>query len=96
MDKKTGSIGIAWYAREDWPRAVNVFSDRLLLPSSYDKWLAGAESLADRIRMKGDTPVKVYIDLSSFPDWCRIRGYEPNAKARSEYAQQSARTAEAE
>lgn len=94
MDKKSGSVGIAWYAREDWPRAINVFSDRLLLPSSYEKWLASAESQADRIRSKGAKPVKVYIDPSSFPKWCRLHGMEPNARARSEYAQRVAETSE--
>lgn len=96
MDKKRSSVGIAWYAREDWPRAMNVFSDRLLLPSSYDKWLASAESLAERIRMKGATPVKVYIDPSSFPKWCRRHGFEPNARGRSEFVQRAAQTADTE
>jgi hypothetical protein len=96
LDKKSGSVGIAWYAREDWPRAVSAFSDRLLLPSSYDKWLASAESLADRLRMNGARPVKVYIDPSSFPKWCRLHGLEPNARARSEYVQRTAAATESD
>jgi hypothetical protein len=93
MDKTPASVGIAWYERKDWPRALDIFSDRLLLPSSYDKWLAGAEAVANRIRLKGATPVKVYIDPSSFPKWCRVHGLEPNARARSQFAQDHAQDA---
>jgi len=96
IKRSSTNVGIAWYAREDWPRALNVFSDRLLLPSSYDKWLTSAEFLADSIRMKGATPVKVYIDPASFSKWCQQNGFSPNAKARSEYASRLARLAEAQ
>jgi hypothetical protein len=94
--KDRNTVGIAWYRREDWQDALAVFTDRLLLPSSYDKWLDSAEYLEAKIRKRGAVPVKAYIDPATFPAWCRKHGLELNSRARQEYASETARRRQAE
>lgn len=61
-------------------------ADRDILPLTYADWLGKAQKGFDDLRAQGIIAVKAYIDPDTFPDWCRARGLDINAKARMEYA----------
>ena len=63
-----------------------MFIDGHKLPLSFDKWLKKAQQGFDDYTRKGHTVEKVYIDPDTFPAWCRERGHEIDARARTEFA----------
>jgi hypothetical protein len=82
---KNAAIGIAWYRREQWPRLLEISTDRSELEDSYDDWLEYIEQTFERMRDEGLDPVKVDIDTEELLDWCRSRNLPVNAKARARY-----------
>jgi hypothetical protein len=86
---KVSILGIAWYRREDYPILLNLFSDRAILPATYDDWFKRAENLMDQLKTSGFAFQRVYIDPQTFPAWCAARGLDVNAEARSRFASES-------
>lgn len=79
-------VGVAWYRREDWKEIRRIMADRHVLPRHYKQWLEGAEKTLDHLRLQGVLAEKAYIDPETFPDWCRARGMDIDAKARTTFA----------
>jgi len=80
-------IGIAWFRDGgSYRRALKIFDDAQDLPSSYGEWLFKAEQLYELIERSGKVPVKAEIDPDTFAAWCRNRGLNIDADARTEFA----------
>jgi hypothetical protein len=77
---------MAWYHREDWQKLKAIFTDSQVLPPSYEIWLEKAESGFRRAKSRGMIVEKVYIDPDTFPAWCRSRGLNIDAQARTAFA----------
>lgn len=87
MTQKTvRAVGLVWYAEEDWGELMQLFEDAHLLPPTYGKWREKAEQLFKHLKAQGFIAEKVYIRPQEFPDWCRSRGLNIDAKARNRYA----------
>ena len=86
MKQNIKYVGMTWYRREDYEKLRAIFTDANVLPSTFNKWLQLAEKGFSDLTMKGVTVEKVYIDLDSFPTWCRARGLNVDAKARVEFS----------
>jgi hypothetical protein len=82
--------GIGWYRREDYDRLKAMFVDGHKLPATYDSWFKSAQGIHDKLTSEGHVVVKVEIDPDRFPEWCRARGLEMDAKARAAYGNESA------
>lgn len=82
---KDVAIGVAWYRREQWPRLLEIASDRDKLEDSYDEWLAGAVKALGMLGSQGLNPVKVDIDTEELLAWCASRNLPVDAKARVAY-----------
>ena len=78
--------GIVWYRAEDYESILKIMEDSAKLPMAYKNWLTQAESNEKLAHKSGFSTVRAFIDPKTFPDWCRRRGYNINAKARMEYA----------
>ncbi len=81
---------LVWYKEEDWDVLMNMFPDRDLMPVSYGDWLARADELMEKVQAEGDIALKVFIDPLTFPQWCREKGLEMDAAARTELAMEVA------
>ncbi len=77
---------MVWYKEEDWNALLTLFTDAHLLPKTYADWLKRAEDKADAVQKSGNTVVKVFIDPVTFPEWCKQKGKELDAEARTQLA----------
>jgi hypothetical protein len=82
--------GISWYRREDYDRLKAMFTDGSKLPDTFESWLQNAQNLHDKLTGEGRAVVKAYIDLETFPEWCRAHGLGMDAKARIAYGNECA------
>lgn len=80
------ATGIAWYKPDEYNRFRKLCSDGRKLPPTYNQWLKQANKAIDRFTAEGNIVEKVYLDLDTFPDWCKRRGLDIDAKARIRFA----------
>jgi len=78
-------IGVAWYGREQWPRLLEISTDRDELEDSYDEWLASAGKTLGLLGSQGLNAVRVDIDTEELLAWRHTRNLPVNAKARTDY-----------
>ena len=77
--------GVAWYYPEQWPRLLEVASDRDALEDCYEDWLRLAEKAMFDIKRSGITPKKVYVDVETLVEWCSSQKREVDGSARAEF-----------
>ena len=80
------AVGIPWYRRHDYKRALEIMSDRDVLPITFDKWQSAAENVERGLRSKGHTAVRAHLDPDEFIAWCAEHGHDPNASGRNAFA----------
>ncbi len=80
------AIGMAWYKPEHYGAILGIMADRDKLPVSFHVWRMNAETGEKKYRREGKIVVRAYIDPETFPDWCRSRGLNVDAKARTRFA----------
>jgi hypothetical protein len=83
-------VGIAWYAREDYPGILEVMDDADLLPPSFEDWLERAEEVERELGRQGFVLLRVALDPADFVVWCRDRRRAPDGDARSAFAAEGA------
>ncbi len=83
-------IGIGWYRQEHYDQLKEMFKDGDKLPDTYAQWLALAQNVCDKLTADGFEVVRAEISPDTFPEWCRTRGMEMDAKARAEYGSRCA------
>ncbi|HYZ87514.1 MAG TPA: hypothetical protein VE621_24070 [Bryobacteraceae bacterium] len=84
-------VGIAWYEAEDYDRLKAMFTDGWKLPDTFADWQEMAHSVCETLTAEGHQVVKARIDPETFPQWCRDRGMEMDAEARTLYGTECAR-----
>jgi hypothetical protein len=83
---KQAAIGVTWYRnRADYDRLMGMFTDRDVLPDTYEEWLKTAQDALSVLTLQGINVVKAYFDPDTFPDWCKANGHKMDADARAEY-----------
>jgi len=84
-------IGMVWYEREHYDAIRRVMADREKLPATFHEWLMKAETNEKNFRREGKIVVRAFINPETFPDWCRSRGLNIDAKARNLFAAEAAK-----
>jgi hypothetical protein len=82
----TRAMGLAWYAREDYPRILEIMADAQTLPATYEKWLKLAEEIERGMMSQDHVVVRAVIDPDEFPAWCAARGLNVDADGRKRFA----------
>jgi hypothetical protein len=90
MRKKTPGfqnteVGIAWYEPEQWPRLLEISSDREELEETHQEWVRDAERAIKELNRNGIQCVKVAVDLEQLLVWCQSQNIPVNGEARSRY-----------
>jgi hypothetical protein len=85
--------GIAWFRRDSFDEMRAMFEDGGGLPATYNAWLSGADSKVRQLEMRGIRVVKAVIEPDSFPEWCEARGMKIDSRARTHFANWTARQA---
>lgn len=78
--------GMVWYKAEHYDAICRVMADGHQLPATFHEWRMKAETGEKVRRRSGEIVVRVFIDPETFPDWCRARGLNIDAKARNLFA----------
>lgn len=86
MSQEVKVVGMAWYKPEDYDEIRRVSADGETMAPTYQDWLDSAQELFDRVKIKGHTVEKVYIDPDTFPSWCAERGLSVDSQARAHFA----------
>jgi len=84
------AIGIAWYSRQDYQRALEMMDDADQLPGTFDQWLKRAEATEQEMKRAGHVTVRTIIKPEEFTAWCRAKGLKLDAKARSQWSSEFA------
>ena len=79
-------IGLPWYRRENWVRLKALFTDGEKLHRTYDEWLAAAEQGCQAVELDGHRAIRIDIDPDTFAQWCKAKGFQPDAEARRKFA----------
>jgi hypothetical protein len=80
------AVGIAWYARQDYRRIVEIMDDADQLPGTFDQWLKRAEATEREMKRAGHTVARTMIKPDEFAAWCRAKGLSLDGKARSQWS----------
>ncbi|MBW7896541.1 MAG: hypothetical protein H3C27_15645 [Opitutaceae bacterium] len=79
-------MGMVWYKAEHYDAIRRVMADGHKLPATFHEWRMQAETGEKKNRRDGKVVIRAIIDPETFPDWCRARGLDIDAKARMQYA----------
>jgi hypothetical protein len=79
-------LGVVWYRRIAYPELKTLFDDGDLLPILFEDWQSLAEGGRASLIRRGYDTIRVYIELDTFPKWCRVNHCRPNGLARSAFA----------
>jgi hypothetical protein len=83
--------GLVWYRNaEDYDRLKAMFTDGDKLADTFENWLKSAQAGFDKLTGSGHVVIKAIIDPDTFPKWCRARGLEMSAKARTAFGNECA------
>lgn len=85
-----GLVGMPWFKRDDYARILQIMQDAHRLPATFDEWRKKAGGGESVLRREGHVVVRAVIDPDDFPVWCRARGLDIDAKARTAFASQFA------
>ena len=78
--------GVYCFREEDYDRARNMLEDGRRLPADYAEWQALTKQSMESAKAMGYTLVMAYIDLNTFPAWCRSRGLNLDSRACADFA----------
>ena len=68
-----------------------LFKDGHKLPLTYEDWEQQVYEIIDQAKIQEIVVIKAYIDPKTFPNWCRARDLNIDAKARERFATEFAR-----
>ena len=74
---------MGWYRALDYPRVLEIMSDRDVLHEHYGDWLSSAEE--GEAQLIGEGLDVARVDPEAFLGWCRLTGVDTVAASRSEY-----------
>jgi hypothetical protein len=80
------AVGISWYREHDYPRILERMTDADDLPSTYAEWQEKAELQERALQAEGITTFRAIIEPDRFPGWCKVHGWNADAKGRSAFA----------
>ena len=79
------TVGVPWYAREDYAAILALMEDAHTLAPTYDQWLMAAESNEAEARRVGVRVVRVALEPDTFARWCAERGSPRTRASRVEF-----------
>lgn len=78
--------GMAWFKPENFVKLRAMFEDGNKLHRTYPEWLKAALTGQKQLESRGIRVIRVDIDPDDFPKWCKSKGLNLNANARTQYA----------
>lgn len=88
-------VGLVWFREDEFDAIRNLMADGDTLPTTYADWLETARLGEQHQRRAGYKLVRATIRPKEFKPWCKERGLELNANARTAFASWYAKEAAA-
>jgi hypothetical protein len=85
------AFAVAWYSPEDWHRLREGAADPEALETTYEEWVATANSALQKIRNAGLSAEKVQVNVDELISWCEAQGLALDGHARARYAAEKSR-----
>jgi hypothetical protein len=80
-------IGVAWFTDEPtYRKGLEIFADRENMPATFADWKALVERQCQLIKESGNMALRAEIDPEAFVHWCQSRGFQPDARGRTAFA----------
>jgi hypothetical protein len=76
---------LAWYREEDWPRLLELASDRQAIEDSHQEWLESAEKTLVLLRRQRVLVEKVIVDVEAAAEWSSEKGRPFDSAARAAF-----------
>jgi hypothetical protein len=64
---------------------LNIFDSGSKMPPTWKEWLKMAEEVERGLKAFGHVVMRVYIDPTTFPDWCAAHGTSPGGEGRKRF-----------
>jgi hypothetical protein len=90
-NESAGAAGIAWYRAQDYGQIRRIMADAADFPATYREWREMSERLESDLRQQGHVVLRAIVDPEIFPEWCKARGLNIDAEARTIFANEVAR-----
>ena len=84
-------VGIAWYRAQDYGQIRRIMVDAADFPATYRQWREVSERLESDLKQQSHVVLRAIIDPEIFPEWCKTRGLNIDAAARTMFANEVAR-----
>jgi hypothetical protein len=91
MAASSQTLALPWYARNDYPVLLRLFSDSNMLPTTYDAWLERAEGVEQKFRSAGFDIARIWIRPIPFAAWSKERNVSPDQVARLIFVNEAVR-----
>lgn len=86
------TLAVAWYSPEDWHRLREVAADPEALETTYEEWIATANSSLRKIREAGLLAEKVHlVNVGDLIPWREEQGLALDGHASARYAAENLR-----
>jgi hypothetical protein len=85
------AFGVTWYTETEWSRVKAVATDPERFESSFNEWVAMAESALLDLHKAGIQAEKFLVNANDLLAWCLAHNKENNAAARAEFVSEQMR-----
>ena len=84
-DRPPPAVGVYWINERDYPALLEIFTDGYKMRRHWKDWLKIAEEMERGLKAYGHVIMRVYIDPSTFPDWCVAHSTSPGGEGRKRF-----------
>ena len=81
----TTAFAVAWYSPEDWHRLREVAADPERIETTYEEWVATANSSLRKIREAGLSAEKVQVNVGELISWREEQALRLDGQARAHF-----------
>jgi hypothetical protein len=67
-----------------------IMADAARFPAAYREWREASERLKSDLKRRGHVVLRAIVDPEIFPVWCKARGLNIDAEARTKFASEVA------
>ena len=79
------AVGAYWINEGDYSALLKLFTDGNKMPRTWNEWLKMAEEMERGLKAYGHVVMRVYIDPSTFPDWCAANDTNTGREGRKRF-----------
>jgi hypothetical protein len=84
-DKPLPGVGVFWIEEADYPAVLTILDDGDSLPRTWPEWRKMAVEMETGLKAYGHPVMRVRIDPTTFPIWCKAHGTGTGRQGRKAF-----------